>query len=85
MQELERVVGLEYLKGVHLNDSKMPFESRKDRHENLGKGYLGWDAFRFVVQDPRTDRIPLILETPLPETWPAEIARLREMALIRNS
>jgi deoxyribonuclease-4 len=85
MGELERIVGLGYLKGIHLNDSKMPFGSRKDRHENLGLGHLGWDAFRFVVEDPRTDGIPLILETPGPDAWPAEIARLQVMALKKNS
>jgi deoxyribonuclease-4 len=81
MDEFERIIGLEYLKGIHLNDSKTPFESRRDRHENLGKGSIGWDTFRFVMQDPRSDGIPLILETPNPETWPGEIARLRELAV----
>ncbi len=80
MEQLDRTVGLRYLKGVHLNDTKMALGSRKDRHASLGDGKLGWEAFGRLVRDPRTDGIPLILETPDPELWPAEIARLFSLA-----
>ncbi|KAG9020820.1 hypothetical protein FS837_007872 [Tulasnella sp. UAMH 9824] len=64
MQDFDSVVGLRYLKGMHLNDSKTPFQSNKDRHENLGIGTLGIQSFRNIVNDPRTKGIPLVLETP---------------------
>ncbi|KAG8900901.1 hypothetical protein FRC01_010004 [Tulasnella sp. 417] len=64
MQDFDSVIGLRYLKGMHLNDSKTPFQSNKDRHENLGIGTLGLQAFRNIVNDPRTKGIPLVLETP---------------------
>jgi deoxyribonuclease-4 len=79
MEEFERIVGLNYLKGLHLNDSKKEFESRVDRHESLGKGKLGMEAFRFIMNDKRFDDIPLILETPNPELWPQEIETLYSM------
>lgn len=80
MQQLDRTVGLRYLRGVHLNDTRMTLGSRKDRHASLGDGELGWELFERVVRDPRTDGIPLILETPDPDLWPAEIARLASAA-----
>ncbi|HUZ18617.1 MAG TPA: deoxyribonuclease IV, partial [Spirochaetia bacterium] len=70
------IVGLKYLGGMHLNDSKYDFGTKKDRHENIGKGFLGIDAFRNVMTDPRLDDIPLILETNDPEIWPQEIKTL---------
>jgi deoxyribonuclease IV len=70
------IVGLKYLRGMHLNDSKYDFGTKKDRHENIGKGFLGIDAFRNVMTDPRLDDIPLILETNDPEIWPEEIKTL---------
>ncbi len=80
MQAFGDIVGFEWLKGMHLNDAKSGFESRVDRHASLGEGNIGWDAFRFLMEDPRTDDIPLILETTDPERWPDEISRLREFA-----
>ena len=65
---------------MHLNDAKKPLGSRVDRHECIGKGYIGSAAFKALMADPRTDGIPLILETPEPELWPEEIALLREWA-----
>ena len=64
-----KIVGLSYLCGIHLNDSKKDFASRVDRHDSLGKGTLGLDPFRFIMNDPRFDGIPLILETPDPDLW----------------
>jgi deoxyribonuclease-4 len=60
----DRVIGLMHLRCIHLNDSKMPFASRKDRHELIGEGSLGLDPFRRVMQDSRFAEIPKILETP---------------------
>lgn len=72
-------VGLSYLKGLHLNDSKAALGSKKDRHENIGLGHIGISTFRHVVSDPRTQDIPLILETPTfeaTEIWTKEISAL---------
>ena len=80
MHELDRVVGLNYLKGLHLNDAKRPLASRVDRHESIGQGHLGSKSFRLIMQDPRLDRMPLILETPDHQRWPQEIDLLNSMA-----
>ena len=73
----EEIIGFEYLKGVHLNDSKTPLGSRKDRHAPLGEGYIGLTPFRLMMNDPRFEGIPLILETPIPERWSEEIKLLK--------
>ncbi len=78
--ELDAVVGLEYLQGMHLNDAKPDLGSRVDRHESLGQGRLGWTPFRWIMTDPRFDDIPLILETTRPALWPEEIRTLYEFA-----
>lgn len=75
---VERAVGLRYLRGMHLNDSKEPLGSRHDRHESLGKGYLGWEPFLAIARDGRFEGIPLILETPDDALWPEETRRLLE-------
>ncbi|MFG6666428.1 deoxyribonuclease IV [Halomonas sp. HNIBRBA4712] len=77
LDELGQVVGFEYLRGMHLNDAKSEFASRVDRHHSLGKGNIGLEAFTTIIQDPRTDGIPLILETVEPDNWPEEIRWLR--------
>ena len=69
-------VGFEYLKGMHLNDSKPPLASRVDRHHSLGKGEIGLEAFKMIMNDARMDDIPLILETIDPGVWAEEIALL---------
>lgn len=74
--EFDRVVGLQYLSGMHINDSKKGLGSRVDRHESLGRGTLGEEFFRMMMHDPRLDGIPLILETPDESLWPEEIAWL---------
>ena len=81
LAEFDRVVGLDKLKALHLNDSKNPFSSNKDRHELLGQGSLGLETFRAIVNHPVLGKLPMILETPneLPG-YKAEIAILREMA-----
>lgn len=80
LREFDRVIGLNRLKALHLNDSKNPFASHKDRHECLGKGSLGLEAFRAVVNHPALRDKPMILETPneLPG-YQEEIALLRSL------
>ena len=68
MAEFERLVGFERLKAVHCNDSKKAFGSRVDRHEHIGKGFIGEEAFRLLMNDSRFDTIPILLETPDAET-----------------
>lgn len=77
--ELERVIGLEYLRGIHLNDTKKALGSRVDRHESIGSGLLGNEFFERFMKDSRFDNIPIILETPDEERWAAEIELLRNM------
>jgi len=76
MKNFETIIGLKYLKGMHLNDSKKGLGSRVDRHESLGKGTLGLDPFRWIMNDPRFDDMPLILETPDESLWKEEIRLL---------
>ncbi len=78
--ELDRTVGLAYLRGMHLNDAMKPLGSRVDRHAPLGEGSIGLDAFRYIARDSRFDGIPLILETPDEARWPEEIALLKSFA-----
>ena len=75
--ELERIVGFNYLKGMHLNDAMKILGSRVDRHTPLGDGMIGIECFRYIARDERFDGIPLILETPDEERWAEEIARLK--------
>jgi deoxyribonuclease-4 len=76
MEEFGRIVGFEYLMGMHLNDAKPKLGSRVDRHHSLGEGEIGWDAFGFIMNDPRMDDIPLILETIDESIWAQEIQAL---------
>jgi len=73
----EEIVGLKYLMGMHLNDSKKEFGSRVDRHDNLNLGFLGIAPFKRIMNDPRFDNMPLILETPNEELWAEEIRLLK--------
>ncbi|MEO5340330.1 MAG: deoxyribonuclease IV [Magnetococcus sp. MYC-9] len=75
----EALIGMQYLRGMHLNDSKPDLGSRVDRHESIGKGKLGVELFRRIVNDARLDEIPLILETIDETLWPAEIQLLYGM------
>lgn len=78
--EFERIVGFEYLRGMHLNDALKPLGSRVDRHTPLGEGQIGWPCFQYILTDPRFERIPLILETPDEVRWGEEIAQLKAFA-----
>jgi deoxyribonuclease-4 len=78
--DFDRIVGFQYLKGMHLNDSKKELATRVDRHDNIGKGFIGPDLFRRIMNDPRFDDMPLILETPDTNLWPQEIEMLYAFA-----
>ena len=80
LAEFDRVVGLDKLKALHLNDSKNPFGSHKDRHELLGQGNLGENTFKNIVNHPALKNLPMILETPndLPG-YAREIQLLRDL------
>ncbi|KAG6871844.1 hypothetical protein C0995_015810 [Termitomyces sp. Mi166 len=84
IERFDAAVGLPYLRGMHLNDSKTEHNSRKDRHENIGLGHIGITGFHHILNDPRVQHIPLILETPsfeLPqETWAREIEALNRLS-----
>jgi len=74
--EFERIVGFKYLRGMHLNESKKAFGTRVDRHDSLHKGELGDEVFGLIMNDPRFDGMPLILETPDEALWAEEIKYL---------
>ena len=78
--EFDRIVGFNYLRGMHLNDAMKPLGSRVDRHAPLGDGEIGWECFKYIAQDSRFDNIPLVLETPDEARWAEEIAKLKEFA-----
>lgn len=81
LEKFDRVIGLERLRAVHINDSKNPCGAHKDRHECIGQGFIGVDAFQRIVTHPALRDLPFILETPneLPG-YAAEIKLLRELA-----
>ncbi len=81
LKEFDDKVGLEHLFAFHLNDSKHPLGSRKDRHENLGEGFIGLECFKFLMRDKRVKDLPKYLETPNGETaWKKEISLLKQYA-----
>ncbi len=82
MALFDSIVGFNYLMGMHINDSKPPLGSHVDRHHSLGKGEIGWDAFGFIMNDPRMDEMPLILETIDESLWAEEIKSL--YALVKH-
>ena len=80
LAEFDRVVGMAYLRGMHLNDAKQKLGSKVDRHECLGKGIIGIDAFARIMRHPALEEIPLILETPDSDGWAEEIKMLYSLA-----
>ena len=72
LDDFDRIVGMKYLRALHLNDSKAPFGSHRDLHQNIGLGFLGLRAFHNVMNEPRFEGLPMVLETPIdhkdPET-----------------
>ncbi|QIQ22415.1 deoxyribonuclease IV [Zophobihabitans entericus] len=75
--EFDKIVGFKYLRGMHLNDAKSELASHVDRHNSLGLGNIGKDAFSYIMRDSRFNNIPLILETINPDIWAEEIAWLK--------
>ncbi|EIN06965.1 AP endonuclease [Punctularia strigosozonata HHB-11173 SS5] len=86
MTSFEQEIGIQYLKGMHLNDSKAPLGSKKDRHENIGQGHLGLASFLNILTDSRTQGIPLVLETPNYDddtgVWAAEVDILNRLSTL---
>lgn len=80
LEEFDRVIGLERLKALHLNDSKNPFASHKDRHEKIGRGAIGLRTFQTIVQHPALRHLPMVLETPNELPGYAEEIRLLRVA-----
>jgi deoxyribonuclease-4 len=76
IDEVEREVGIDNVGAFHLNDSKKPLGSRVDRHQHIGEGEIGLEAFRLVLNDPRFARVPKVLETPKPDELEADIRNL---------
>lgn len=76
MEQFEKIVGFKYLRGMHLNDSKGKLGSKLDRHNSIGKGELGFEPFKLIMNDPRMEEIPLILETIDENLWAEEIRLL---------
>jgi deoxyribonuclease-4 len=75
----EQEIGADQLLAVHMNDSKVPFDSRKDRHDHLGEGQIGLDAFKLLVADPRWKHVPMVLETPKEEEMAEDVANLEKL------
>ena len=82
IEEFDRIIGLHRLKAIHINDSKNPFESHKDRHEQIGKGSIGIEAFERIVNHPKLKNLPFYLETPQEDIkgYGEEIEILRNLA-----
>jgi deoxyribonuclease-4 len=76
MSDFDRIVGFNYLKGMHINDSKKALDSHVDRHHSIGEGEMGIEPFKLIMNDERFDEIPLILETPDDTIWDEEIKML---------
>lgn len=81
LDDFERTVGVAFLRGMHLNDSKSGLNSHVDRHESLGKGQIGWEPFKAIMRDPRCAGLPLVLETPDEALWAEEITRLLDLTV----
>ena len=75
-RKFDQIVGFNYLRGMHINDSKKDLASRVDRHDSIGKGLMRMELFELIINDPRFDNMPLILETPDESIWAEEIGLL---------
>ena len=85
IEDFDRIVGLEMLKVLHVNDSKKDFASRVDRHADIGEGYIGMPGFFNLLHDERLRRLPMILETPGPETqYTKNLGTLRRILSARK-
>lgn len=82
LETFDQIIGLQKLKAIHMNDSKNPFGSHKDRHEKIGEGSLGLEAFRRIINHPSLKGIPIYLETPNElDGYAQEIALLKSMEI----
>jgi len=79
MVAFDNVITFKYIRGLHLNDAKAPVGTHTDRHESIGKGRIGIEAFRLLMNDARFDNIPCILETPNEDIWSDEVELLKNM------
>jgi len=77
MKSFDDIIGLDRLKIIHMNDSLKPFGEKKDRHEHIGKGFIGLEGFRNIVNDKRLKNIPMILETPKEDDLKEDIENLK--------
>lgn len=80
LTQFDKIIGLDRLKAIHLNDSKNPFESHKDRHEQIGKGSIGLDAFKRIINHEKLKNLPFILETP----WETTEEYAEEIKLVKS-
>jgi deoxyribonuclease-4 len=83
-RDFDRVIGRDRLVAVHLNDSKTACGSRVDRHEHIGKGQIGLDAFRFIMRDRRFHQIPKVLETPKGKDLAEDVVNLKTLRTLAN-
>jgi len=80
VEEFHRIIGLNRLKAIHINDSKNPMGSHKDRHEKIGEGFIGVEAFERIINHPKLKHLPFYLETPNElEGYAREIALLKSL------
>lgn len=80
LEKFDRIIGLKHLKAIHMNDSMNPLGSHKDRHEKIGQGQIGLEAMERIINHPKLQGVPVILETPNDdEGWAKEIALLRSL------
>ncbi|WWP02420.1 MAG: deoxyribonuclease IV [Candidatus Dasytiphilus stammeri] len=84
IKSFNQLIGINYLRCIHLNDSKTSFNSRIDRHESLGQGNIGKNVFKWIMNDKRFEELPLIIETPNPLIWDKEIAWLTSLQKKNN-
>jgi len=84
LNEFQKIIGLEFLKAFHLNDSKKELGSRVDRHEHIGKGFIGLNGFRFLMNDKRFENIPKILETPKGTDMLEDVMNMRMLRKLVN-
>jgi deoxyribonuclease-4 len=82
LEEFDRIVGIGSIKAVHANDSKKGLGSKIDRHEHIGKGEIGIEGFRCLVNDPRFADVPIIVETPEADTMHAENVRVLQSLIV---
>ena len=85
VREFDSIIGLPRLRAIHLNDSKKPFDSRRDRHEHIGEGEMGLEPFRFFVNEKRFRKIPMVLETPKSPDLHEDIRNLSVLRGLRKA